>query len=124
MRKWIVLLILVVIGIIAYNYIYKEHRDIQSEKAQFVKTSKDLSDEFVVNPSASEQKYLNKTIEVSGTISELNAFDLTLDGSVFCQFSSKIKINAKDVIIKGRFIGFDDLLEEIKLDQCILINDK
>ena len=124
MRKWIVLLIIVVIGLIAYNYIYKEHRDIESEQTEFVLTSTDLANEFVVNPSESEQKYLNKAIEVSGTISELNETDLTLDGSIFCQFNSKIKINTKDVSIKGRFIGYDDLLEEIKLDQCILINDK
>jgi len=121
MRKWIVLLIIVVIGIIAYNYIYKEHRDIESERAEFTVTSIDLSDEFVVNPSASEQKYLNKTIEVSGAISELNETDLTLDGSIFCQFRSKIQINIKDISIKGRFIGYDDLLEQIKLDQCSIL---
>lgn len=121
MRKWIVLLILILIGVITYNYIYKGHRDIDSEQAEFILNASDLANEFMVNPSASEQKYLNKTIEVRGTISELNEFDITLDSSIFCQFSSKIQINSKSVSVKGRFIGYDDLLEQIKLDQCSIL---
>jgi len=121
MRKWIILLILVVIGIIAYNYIFHEHRDIKSEPVEFVLTSTDLANEFAINPSASERKYLNKTIEVNGNISELNAFDLTLDDNVFCQFNSKIEVKLNNVTIKGRFIGYDTLLEQVKLDQCSII---
>jgi hypothetical protein len=125
MRKWIVLIILIVIGIIAYNYIYKEHRDIESETAEFVLNSSDLVNEFAINPSASEKKYLNKTIEVFGTITELNVQDLTLDNNIFCQFNSKIEVDtSKKVSIKGRFIGYDDLLEEIKLDQCSITTNQ
>jgi hypothetical protein len=121
MRKWIILLMLIVIAILAYNYIYKDHRDIKSEEAVFILKSTDLSNEFTVNPSASEKKYLNKTIEVTGDITELNAFDLTLDDNIFCQFSDKIKVKSNIVSVKGRFIGYDNLLEQIKLDQCNII---
>jgi len=121
MRKWIIILILVVICIIVYNYIYQEHRDIESESAEFVVTSIDMANEFAINPSASEQKYLNKTIEVHGTITELNDNNLTLDDKVFCQFNSKIGIDSKDASVKGRFIGYDELLEQIKLDQCSIL---
>ena len=121
MRKWIIILILVVIGIIVYNYIYQEHRDIENEQVEFVVTSIDMANEFAINPSASEKKYLNKTIEVNGTITELNDFDMTLDDKVFCQFNSKIGIDSKDASVKGRFIGYDELLEQIKLDQCSIL---
>lgn len=125
MRKWIVLIILIVIGIIAYNYIYQEHRDIENETAEFVLNSSDLVNEFAINPSTSEKKYLNKTIEVFGTITELNDKDLTLDNNIFCQFNSKIEVDAsKKISIKGRFIGYDDLLEEIKLDQCSITTNQ
>jgi hypothetical protein len=125
MRKWIVLIILIVIGIIAYNYIYQDHRDIENETAEFVLNSTDLVNEFAINPSASEKKYLNKTIEVFGTITELNVQDLTLDNNIFCQFNSKIEVDtSKKVSIKGRFIGYDDLLEEIKLDQCSITTNQ
>jgi len=125
MRKWIVLIILIVIGIIAYNYIYKEHRDIESEPAEFVLNSTDLVNEFAINPSASEKKYLNKTIEVLGTITELNVQDMTLDNNIFCQFNSKIEVGtSKKINIKGRFIGYDELLGQIKIDQCNIVTHK
>jgi len=109
-------------AVLAYNYVYHKHRDIASERAEFVVTSRDIANEFAVDPSVSEQKYLNKTVEVHGTITELNDYDLTLDDKVFCQFSSKIgKIKSKDIKVKGRFIGYDDLLEQVKLDQCSIL---
>jgi len=90
-----------------------------------VLNSTDLVNEFAINPSASEKKYLNKTIEVFGTITELNDQDLTLDNKIFCLFTSKIEVDAsKKVSIKGRFIGYDDLLEEIKLDQCSITTNQ
>jgi len=122
MRKWIILVVLIIIGFLVYNYIYKEHRDISSERSEFVMQSADLTNEFKINPSASEKKYLNKTIEVHGTITELNEFDLTLDENIFCQFNPEIATESNEVTIKGRFIGFDDLLEQIKIDQCNILN--
>ncbi|MGM5469270.1 OB-fold protein [Flavobacteriaceae bacterium LMO-SS05] len=123
MRKWIIILVLLVLVYLVYNYIYQEHRNIESETSEFVMNSIDIANEFAINPSASEKKYLNKTIEIKGTITELNDTDLTLDHTVFCQFDSKIKIDTDNVKVKGRFIGYDDLLEQIKLDQCSILID-
>lgn len=122
MRKWIVILVLIIVGVIAYNYIYKSHRDIENESAQFVINATDLANEFVIDPSAAEKKYLNQTIEVNGNITELNDYDLTLDGKIYCQFSYKIESENKNAKIKGRFIGYDNLLEQVKIDQCNIIN--
>ena len=117
--------IVLVSAIIAYNYIYKNHRDIKTEEASFIKTSLEIINEFSMNQSLSEKKYLNKTIEITGTITNKKPYSLTLNSKLFCQFSNQIEkeplINSL-IKIKGRFIGYDDLLEEIKLDQCIIIN--
>ena len=126
MRKWIIILIALIIAVIVgYNYIYQDHRDIETEKAEFVMSANEISTLFSENSSTSEHKFLNKTIEVSGLISEINASDITIDDKVFCQFSkestSDLKENSK-VTIKGRVIGYDDLLEQVKLDQCTIIN--
>lgn len=122
MRKWIILLALIVIALITYNYIFHKHRDIANEQAEFVMNSSDLANEFQINPSASEKKYLDKTIEVHGTITEQNDNNLTLDERVFCLFNSKIGgVKSNTINVKGRFIGYDDLLEQVKLDQCSII---
>ncbi len=122
-KKLIVLLIIVIAGIAGYNYIYKDHRNIEKEKAAFTLKSTELSNEFLVSSSDSEKKYLNKTIEISGKVTEVDNNTLIIDNNIFCQFlnpiSNSIKTNTV-ITIKGRFIGYDDLLEEIKLDQCSL----
>ena len=125
MRKWIILIVIMIIAYLAYNYIYQDHRDIQNEDAEYTVMASDMSNEFEVNPSASEAKYLNKTIIVSGEVSEVNGNQITLNNIVFCQFTDNTQQQVKtqeNITVKGRFIGFDNLLEEIKLDQCKIIN--
>lgn len=125
MKKWILLVLLAVISILAYNFIYQNHRDINKEKAEYNITSVEILNKFSIDPVNSETKYLNKTIQVIGKISDQSENTITLDQIVFCQFTANINIQLKDnsqIKIKGRFIGYDDLLEQIKLDQCNIIN--
>ena len=125
LKKIIIFGIIIVAAIVGYNYIYQDHRNIENESAEFVLTSNEILDQFVENSLAAEQKYLNRTIEVSGLVSEVNSNDITIDGKVFCQFSEatrKTVVENSKTRIKGRVIGYDDLLEQVKLDQCAIIN--
>jgi lipopolysaccharide export system protein LptC len=126
-RNWIVLIIvLLIIALIGYNYIYQDHRNIENEKAEFSLTSSKIAQQFLDDVTSAEQKYLNKTIEVSGLISDINSNDITIEDAVFCQFSNDTDTSLKNnntIKIKGRVIGYDDLLEQIKLDQCIIIKE-
>lgn len=126
MRKWILILVIAIVAaIFGYNYIYQDHRDIENEKAEFSMSSNEIANKFIDNTSAAEQKFLNKTIEVSGLITDINSNDITIDDKVFCQFSNNLETSIdknESIKIKGRVIGYDDLLEQIKLDQCTIIN--
>ena len=126
MKKWIgLLIVLIITAILGYNYIYQDHRDIESEIAEFSITSSEITQYFSEDSSGAEQKFLNKTVEISGVISEINTNDITIDDKLFCQFTNTIEtaLNTNDQIkIKGRVIGYDDLLEQVKLDQCSIIN--
>ena len=122
-NKAILLLFLGIILIVGYSYIYKDHRVIENETPDFVATSNSVFQEFSENQQSSEIKYLDKTIEVKGIVTELNNNDLTLNNKIFCKFTktiTTIKLNDQ-VTLKGRCIGYDDLLEQVKLDQCNLI---
>lgn len=125
MRKWILIIVFIIIGIIAYNYIYQKHRNISDESPEFILMVDELKSEFLSNSPNSEQKYLNKILKITGNLSEFNTKQLTLDQMVFCQLKDSLNQSLqKDMVItiKGRFIGYDDLLEQVKLDQCIIIN--
>lgn len=127
MRKYLILIVIIVLAaFIGYNYLYKDHRNIEGENAQYSLTAQQIHSEFSIDPIVSQNKYLNKTIEISGNVSEIKENEITIDDMVFCQISEKaiqqeIKLNS-NITIKGRFIGYDDLLEQIKLDQCIINN--
>ncbi|HNP32526.1 MAG TPA: hypothetical protein PKN96_04490 [Flavobacterium sp.] len=95
-------------------------RDIASETAAFAVDSKSIVSEFTKNQEASNKKYLEKPVSVSGTITSINDKEVILDESVNCnfiKFEGNLKKDQK-VIIKGRVVGYDDLLGELKLDQC------
>lgn len=128
-NKWVVLLVLLIIaGFVGYNYLYKDHRDISTEEASFSIGVATLDKDFKENEASANAKYLDQTITVSGKISEidLEANALVLDGTLFAGFSETIATDLKkdeNVKIKGRFIGYDELLEEFKMDQCTIIKE-
>jgi len=127
MRKWIVVLAIIFLAATgSYLYLFREHRDIKNEKPELIITSALIISEFIQEPSKSEQKYLNKTIQVSGIIKEINPRGLLLSDGIYCTLNDSLAHSSLNIetqiTIKGRVIGFDDLLEQIKLDQCFILN--
>ncbi|MDP5101957.1 MAG: hypothetical protein NWQ09_11580, partial [Nonlabens sp.] len=57
----------------------------------------------------------------TGTVTSQQDSMLTLENAVFIQMQKpmKLKLN-KQVTVKGRCMGYDDLLQEIKIDQAII----
>jgi uncharacterized protein YacL len=127
-KKYLLLffVILVLSVIIGYNYMYKDHRDISTEKVQFTKKAKELVDEYQTDVEATTTKYLDKIIEIEGRITDIESDNFTLNNAIVCYTDSitiqKIKIDGT-LKVKGRSIGYDELLEYIKLDQLIIINN-
>lgn len=109
MKKKLLLLlgILAISAILAYNYIYQDHRNISEETAEFTVTASNLVQDFIKNVSTTQDKYLNKTIEVTGIITAKDANSVTLDNAVFCTLSNPTKVSLNTTItVKGRCIGF------------------
>lgn len=118
--------ILVIVAIGLYFYTYKDHRDIASEEVSFSISTKALQDEFNENDSLFNLKYADKTIEIYGKTSDVYVSNHTIiiDGKVEVVLVDTIMKNiglSKDVKIKGRYVGYDDLLEEFKMDQATLV---
>lgn len=112
-------------AILAYNYVYQGHRNIQTEVSQYSVSATALLKAFQNDPVGAHQTYLNKTLEISGVITEKSATDLTLDQVVFCSLfepDNGTHQIQESIIIKGRCIGYDDLLEIVKFDQCHITN--
>jgi hypothetical protein len=120
----IIALSIMLIGITAftgYNYVmYGGARNLTTEDTAFTVSSKSITKEFTANIDVSNKKYLEKAIAIKGTITKISGTEVIIDDSIICNlknFDSTIK---KDqvVTLKGRVVGYDDLMGELKLDQC------
>lgn len=127
MKKIIFSLLFLLLLVGVYFYVYKAHRDIAKEEVSYDIAVPSLFLEYQSNESAANTKYLDKTIVVSGKLSSLNmeTKSIVLDEKLFATFLDKIPATIQpnsQLKIKGRLIGYDSLLEEIKMDQCIILN--
>ena len=115
----VVLIILLIGGISLYKYTYQEHKNIESSNVDFKITALELSLNFGLDAQKAFEKYVNKVIVVSGDVSELNTESVMLNSVALCYFPNGTEqVKQGSLIIKGRCIGYDDLLEVVKLDQC------
>lgn len=114
----------VVLGYFSFNYImYGGARDIQKEESAYNVSSKAIIEEFSKNTNVATKKYIDKSIEIKGVITSVNDSLVSIDESVLCKMKEINKsavIVGKNVSVKGRVIGFDDLMGEIKLDECVI----
>lgn len=127
-QKIILFLISVVVlsVIIGYNYMYKDHRDISSEEASFNTTADLLIKEYASDIDTSVKKYLDKTIQVKGKVTEIEQGSFTINNAIVCYTDSIIIKQIKnnfEILVKGRNIGYDEILDLIKLDQVTIINN-
>ena len=130
MKKRVFVFIVLIVALIfyfGYSYIYQDHRNISKESADYIEEASHFHNSFSDDPKAASDKYLNKTLIVKGKITELTEAELTLNNAIFCSFLDKDELQSlrlnSEISVKGRCIGYDDLLEEIKLDQCSITNE-
>ena len=120
----VILFSIVVVGILAFSGVsyvmYGGARNLSNEETAYVVTSKSIVSEFSTNVDGANKKYLEKAIAVKGTITKITGTEVIIDNSIICNLKELDASIQKDqvVTLKGRVVGFDDLMGEIKLDQC------
>lgn len=117
------LLIITSVGIyFYYGFLFKEARNIESEVPDFNIAAIKLLQDYNTNPEKADSLYLNKTIEITGKVTQETDSVVILENNLFCLFTKKTKdklIN-NNVTVKGKCIGYDELFQEVKLDQCTI----
>lgn len=124
MRKIVIGFVAIILGLfLGYKYLYHEHRDIATETVAFSVSVNQLLKEFTEDETKANSKYLDKSIVITGKVTSVDNANKTivLDEKVFAILSksSDVKLNT-EVSVQGRLIGYDSLLEEIKLDQALI----
>jgi hypothetical protein len=135
----IILVVLVVLAIGAFSvwkFVWnKEHRTAEDEKPVASLTASALYIEYETDEAASNAKYLNKTVQVSGTVSQVTKDDTgtivvllateSMMGVVSCTFSSldgktaNAEVKEGDQIkVKGICSGYTI---DVVLEQCAIV---
>ena len=126
---WSLLRILIPLFIIGLTIIYftynKPHKDFNKAPSQFTIESKKLISFYQNNSEDANTKYLDKIILITGTITDLEENIIILDNGIVCTLDPSQKIDdqiymGSKISIKGRCIGYDDLLEEIRVDHSFV----
>jgi len=128
MKKKIIItfLIAVIIGVGAavWYVFFKPHRDVGSETAAFTLSADSLSTAFKTNPNNANTTYINKAVLLEGMITNIEGVTISLN-NVACNLDSteltqlgKYKVGDK-IKLQGLVVGYNDLLEETNLAQCV-----
>lgn len=132
MKKIIVFLIVlfIIIAIAGYFYLYQDHRDVSTTDAVNSFKSSNLVEIFQDADQENDKLILDQVILVSGIATSNSSGSVTLDNKIFIELDSKNYKTSNYVInknqsytIKGRCLGYDDLLDEVKIDQAVIITD-
>lgn len=124
-KKRILLLVILIVVAAAAGYYYVFYggaRDVATEESVYTVTTAELTQEFTADAQKANAKYNNKTINICGMATASAPTEIKIDEVVSCSFTSaapQIPANQKTTI-KGRFVGYDELFGEFKLDQCTL----
>ncbi|WP_298147821.1 hypothetical protein [Flavobacterium sp.] len=128
-RKKIIIICsaLVLLCFLGYQYVYKGHRDISSEDAVATLSVAQLNEQYTQSAEKTTQKFLDQTIVIYGkvTSSDLKSKNLLIDNGVDVTLTMAETVPAAgaEVRVKGRYVGFDDLLEQHKIVDATLITE-
>ena len=115
-----VLMLFSSIGIVIYTYTMRAPTTIENKKIDFTGSAEEL----LLKITDHTEEWQDKIVVVSGEVTSSDDKGIMLSRKIYCQLKQVTdfqKINlSKNISLKGRIIGYDDLLEELKLDQCII----
>lgn len=121
-KKWLLIVLGTLLVFVAiYKYTYKPHKKIEDLSVFYKGNIAELINKTANNPEV----YLNKAVQIKGKLTFIDEEGFVLNDKVYCQLKkdTKQKVIVNDtLVIKGVVIGYDDLLEELKLNNCIIKN--
>jgi predicted Abi (CAAX) family protease len=114
-----------------YRSIFRPHQSTAGEAPDFAISADTLYQQYQANEHAADQKYLNKVIEVTGKLAEIQhsgSSEIWIlsqhagGGGINCQLFAGTKVDPEpksgdEVTVKGRCTGF---LMDVNLADCVM----
>lgn len=119
-----IITLIFLIALFIKQYVYGEHRNIANEKATIEISALDLGTKFTTDQSLASKELLDKVITIHGKIITVENNSIIIDNTVQANLINGNIGNivvGNSITLKGRCIGYDDLLEMVKIDQATQI---
>lgn len=118
---FISLLVIAILAVIAYNYLYQDHRDVAASEAVESFSTSELIKLFTDADSKNDLKALDQVIALTGSVTQVNEGQIIMDDQIFVEIEDFTGVEVQQQItIKGRCLGYDDLMGEVKIDQATM----
>ena len=120
MRKVVVLIIaFAVVSTTVYVYFFLDRLAPLIELS-----SAELIYKFSMDDNSNKSNLSESNILLSGIVTKVKKSALIIDKKIFCKFNNDISaVKVGDTIrLLGKFIGFDELFQEYKLNDCSFVN--
>ena len=115
------LILIIIGGYSMYKYTYKPHKTIDDIELKF---SGDATD-FLIKIKENNAFFNDAAVQIKGKVTSIEVQGINLNNAIFCQMDETTSLSGlkvgQEIEIKGRMIGYDDLLEETKLDKTVII---
>jgi len=125
-KKLILALVGLIVGVTTLGFILNatfnpKHRIIADEEAAFFVPADELQYLFANDELSAGQKYMDQVVEVSGKVTEFEGHSIVLDNRVLVNLLNDSTTGfqeGQELTVKGRCVGFDELLLQVKIDQA------
>lgn len=112
--------LITIVGFSTYGYLFSAPTKPADTNPKFMGQAQEFS--YIVTDDLAF--WVNKVVQLTGEVSEVTEDGILINGTIYCQFDDqtilKTIIKNQRLTIKGKMVGFDELLMEIKLSQCII----
>ena len=87
-------------------------------------SSAELIYKFSMDNTSNKSNLSENNILLSGAVTKVKKSALIVDKKIFCKFKNGISdVKVGDTIrLLGKFIGYDELFQEYKLNDCSFVN--
>ncbi|WP_136468805.1 OB-fold protein [Flagellimonas onchidii] len=117
----LLILAICALAFMGYKYLNPGQRNVAAETARYELSADELFSGFTKEGNV----YIDQVLLTSGNVTDVEKNSVTLDDKVQVNFIStplsKVE-KGNHISIKGRCIGYDDLLELVKIDQATITN--
>lgn len=121
-----IIAIILVLQISGFYLIYKNAVQppvpIEDVKSDYNHSVKQFYLEFVESNVAFDRKYLNKVIRLTGNVTVVQDSVIVLNNKIVCIANEKFNNTIKDktIKVKGKYVGYDELFDNLKMDECVI----